>query len=98
PAVASMLLSFAEDWNYATGQVPELPIVTEIAGTQRGFYFASGPADLVGICPALYLEMIRTAKHRLWIASPYFVPDGALRLALQHAALRGVDVRILLPG
>jgi cardiolipin synthase len=34
----------------------------------------------------------------VWIASPYFVPDEALLSALQLAALRGVDVRILLPA
>ncbi|MFV0416290.1 MAG: cardiolipin synthase [Chthoniobacterales bacterium] len=98
PAVAAMQLGFAEDWHYATGKLPDLPIVPELAGSKRGFYFWSGPADSVEICPAIYLEMIRTAQQRLWIASPYFVPDIALRLALQHAALRGVDVRIILPG
>jgi cardiolipin synthase len=99
PMVAPMTLGFFEDWHYATGQIPAIPHAEpKAAGQQRGFYFFSGPADAVEICPALYLEMIRMAQHRLWIASPYFVPDFAVRLALQHAALRGVDVRILLPG
>jgi cardiolipin synthase len=38
------------------------------------------------------------AKKRLWITSPYFVPDDVMQRALQAAAIRGVDVRILLPG
>ena len=37
------------------------------------------------------------AEQRLWIASPYFVPDEGLIHALQLAAIRGVEVRILLP-
>lgn len=37
------------------------------------------------------------AEQRLWIASPYFVPDEGIVHALQLAAIRGVDVRILLP-
>jgi cardiolipin synthase len=37
------------------------------------------------------------AQQRLWIASPYFVPDEQFISALQLAALRGVDVRILIP-
>ena len=37
------------------------------------------------------------ARKRLWIASPYFVPDEGILLALQLAAIRGVEVRILLP-
>ena len=37
------------------------------------------------------------AKERIWITSPYFVPDEATMSALQLAGLRGVDVRILIP-
>ena len=36
-------------------------------------------------------------KERIWISSPYFVPDESVMRALQLAALRGVDVRILIP-
>ena len=39
-----------------------------------------------------------TAKERIWIASPYFVPDHSVVTALQLAGLRGVDVRILIPA
>ena len=34
----------------------------------------------------------------MWIETPYFVPDPPIFMALQTAALRGVDVRLLLPG
>ncbi|RYG27774.1 MAG: cardiolipin synthase, partial [Burkholderiales bacterium] len=44
-----------------------------------------------------FLQAINMAKTRLWIASPYFVPDEQIMSALQLAALRGVDVRILMP-
>ena len=37
-------------------------------------------------------------QSRLWITSPYFVPDNVMVYALQAAAMRGVDIRILLPG
>ncbi|MBN1899799.1 cardiolipin synthase, partial [Candidatus Sumerlaeota bacterium] len=40
---------------------------------------------------------INSAKRRLWIATPYFVPDEGIINALKLAALRGVDVRIILP-
>lgn len=43
------------------------------------------------------MHPINTAKQRLWIASPYFVPDEQFISALQLAALRGADVRILIP-
>ena len=40
------------------------------------------------------VEIIHAAKNRLWFASPYFVPEQAVRTAIAHAAIRGVDVRI----
>jgi cardiolipin synthase len=43
-------------------------------------------------------EAANTARKRLWIASPYFVPDLGVLTALHTAAIRGVDVRILLPS
>ena len=45
----------------------------------------------------MYMQAINAATRRIWIASPYFVPDDAIVQALQLAALRGIDVRILIP-
>jgi cardiolipin synthase len=45
----------------------------------------------------LFTRAINVATRRVWIASPYFVPDEGTLRALQLAALRGVDVRILIP-
>lgn len=96
--VPALLISFYEDWNYATGEVLELPFEMAPHGKQRVLPFASSPAQTWHVASAVYLEVIHDAKERLWIASPYFIPDPATRSALAHAALRGVDVRILLPG
>ena len=43
----------------------------------------------------MFLAAISSARHRLWITSPYFVPDDTVYDALQLAAIRGVDVRIM---
>jgi len=53
-----------------------------------------GPA---AIGAQLAFVEINSATERVWIASPYFVPDDAIVQALQLAGLRGVDVRILIP-
>jgi cardiolipin synthase len=45
----------------------------------------------------MFTHAINSAKERIWIASPYFVPDEGIIAALQLAGLRGVDVRILIP-
>jgi cardiolipin synthase len=58
----------------------------------------SGPADELDTCSLFFTHVIGCARRRLWISSPYFVPDEPVLAALQLAALRGVDVRILLPG
>jgi cardiolipin synthase len=44
------------------------------------------------------LMSVFAARQRLWIATPYFVPDEALAKAFGLAARRGVDVRILVPA
>ena len=58
------------------------------------------PTGPVAPAPALslaFLHLVTSARRRLWIASPYFAPDLDLLSALKLAALRGVDVRILMP-
>jgi len=57
----------------------------------------SGPADKLEECAIAFTDLIGRARERLWIVSPYFVPDTDIRTALFAARLRGVDVRIMLP-
>ncbi|MBF0104386.1 MAG: hypothetical protein HQM16_03560 [Deltaproteobacteria bacterium] len=45
----------------------------------------------------IYFAALTLAKKRAWLTTPYFIPDLTLVAALRTAALRGVDVRILLP-
>lgn len=44
-----------------------------------------------------FVHALNAAKERIWIATPYFVPDPAVMNALRLAALRGVDVRVIVP-
>jgi len=66
-------------------------------GEQEVLALASGPADPFETCGLFFVHAIHSARHRVWIASPYFVPDAQVIAALQLAALRGVDVRVMLP-
>ena len=100
PAVAGFQLSFLEDWNYETREVPDYrlpPPSLHHGGSAVVFPIASSPAEDWSICPAVFLSTIHCASRRLWIASPYFVPSSPLFFAICHAAIRGVDVRIILP-
>ncbi|MBK5095842.1 MAG: hypothetical protein JJE32_09215 [Deltaproteobacteria bacterium] len=38
-----------------------------------------------------------SARRRIWISTPYFVPDDAIGTALENAALREIDVRLIVP-
>ena len=99
PSVQGVQLTFLEDWYWATGHVPELewkPVASD--GDQKVLVLPSGPADSLDTCDLFFTYTIHAAKKRLWITSPYFVPDDSIVDALQLAALRGVDVRILLPN
>ncbi len=99
PSVMGAQYSFLEDWFWAAGSIPELCWNCESApdGEKRVLVVSSGPADKLDTCGLMFVHAINAAQHRIWIASPYFVPDLQVISALQLAALRGVDVRILVP-
>ena len=99
PAVACLQESFAEDWYWATHSLP--PLILPPQYDSEGALcqvVASGPADAQETCSLFFVEMINAAHERVWITSPYFVPDEAVMAALRLAVLRGVDVRLLIPS
>ncbi len=100
PAALAAQLSFVEDWHWATGEVPQLNWKPQAAdgSDQIMFVLPSGPQDEFETCGLFFTHLINSANHRIWIASPYFVPDEGIVTALQLAAMRGVDVRVLIPG
>ena len=105
PAVGDLQRVFAEDWDFAARQ----PFTPPDNATQEKLYYkptsADGPyplqiiesgpdRDIKGI-REIYFAAILKARKRVWIASPYFVPDNGLRDALQLAGCLGLDVRFL---
>src|SRR5205823_14075394 len=67
----------------------------EVGGPHAAQIIQSGPdRELKGI-REVYFAAILKARKRVWIASPYFVPDTGLRDALRLAGHLGVDVRFL---
>lgn len=99
PAIQSIQLCFVEDWFWTASDVPSLswePTVYEDEG-HVSLVLGSGPADDVETCGLFFLNAINRAEKRIWIASPYFIPNSYIVKALQLAVLKGVDVRIILP-
>lgn len=100
PAAVAAQLSFAEDWSWATGSLPPMDWTPEGASDGSDapvLIISSGPADEFETAALMFTHAINSAEERIWIASPYFVPDEGTMSALQLAAFRGVDVRVLIP-
>ncbi|GHE19595.1 cardiolipin synthase [Halomonas urumqiensis] len=99
PSVLGLQEAFWEDWHWATGEVINLdwePHVT-CEENQNVVIVPSGPADRIDTASLLVQHAIHSAHERFWVTSPYFVPDQGVQDALRLAAMRGVDVRIMIP-
>lgn len=99
PSVQCLQMVFLEDWYWAQRSVPEALVwkPSPVADGQEVLIYPSGPADELETGALLFGQLINGAKKRLWIATPYFVPDEFVLNSLQLAALRGVDVRVMVP-
>ncbi|MDR5805434.1 cardiolipin synthase [Caballeronia sp. LP006] len=98
PAVASIQFVFTEDWYWATQRLPELGPAPHSDENMHCMVLSSGPADKQETCSLFFVEAINAARQRVWITSPYLIPDEAVFSALRLAVMRGVDVRILIPS
>jgi cardiolipin synthase len=107
PAVEPLSRIFEQDWHFATGRtIAHKPHVGHaVPQEERGHAVVavvrSGP-DLDGAeretIYKLFFTAITSARERVHATTGYFLPDRAIVVALQTAALRGVDVRLLFPG
>jgi cardiolipin synthase len=99
PCVDDLEEVFAEDWHFATGEALNLPErQTARQGNACVAIIPSGPDQLRNASHLNYFAGITSAKHSVWLTSPYFIPDEAILSALISAALKGIDVRILVPA
>lgn len=102
PAVTQLQEVFVEDWHFATSEdlatddcyFPD----PELAGSHMVQIIASGPDTRPGLLHQLLYGAMSDARHSVTLATPYFVPDRAMLLALECAAYRGVKVRLMLPS
>ncbi|MFW5921483.1 MAG: cardiolipin synthase, partial [Polyangiales bacterium] len=101
PAVHQLQAIFAEDWYFASRYHLAHPAFfpdVQPQGKSVMQLVESGPDATVESIHRLYFAAIASARDRVSLITPYFVPDRALLVALQTAALRGVDVRLVLPS
>lgn len=99
PVTLAVQLCFVEDWHWACGELPDISWTPPpVFGNESVLCIPTGPGDLVESCSLMMVQAINASTWRCWILTPYFVPDVAVIKALQLAAMRGVDVRILIPA
>jgi cardiolipin synthase len=111
PAAAALEEICRSDWRYATGEhlratparqaVVALPVVES---EQHAYVdhvvtqvIASGPDQREDLWHIAFIKSCFSARERLWMVTPYFVPDDAALNAICTAARCGVDVRLLIP-
>ena len=101
PVVRQVMDSFQEDWAFSTGETLEGPAwfaSGHAVGTAPARVISSGPDQSVDQLMLVLLSAINGASSSLRIATPYFLPDEQIITALQLAALRGVEVDIVIPA
>jgi cardiolipin synthase len=103
PLVQQAANLFAHDWAFARGDrgpVSPLGQTAEHGEPDEGQaqLVASGPDQADDTLQALFVTAAYRARRRIALATPYFVPDAALLMALCMAARRGVQVDLLLPA
>ena len=100
PAVQHFAEVFHSDWAFATGERLETrpPDLNDAPGGGAVVQVVPSGPDVQGDpIYAAILSAVYAARERVWVVTPYFIPDDALLQALCLAARRGIDVRILVP-
>jgi cardiolipin synthase A/B len=104
PVVAAYLSLFGSVWMLdGHGALPDadVPYVETEGGTDDGVPVQVVHSSVSTCFPAIrdvFLVSLATARSRVWIQSPYFVPDEPLLAAMCVAAASGVDVRLMMTG
>lgn len=99
PVVAQIEQTFLEDWGFATGEhLTRTDIVAPPAGPAICRTIVEGPNEDFYKLAMILLGAVSAARRRVTIMTPYFLPSRELSGALQAAALRGVEVEVILPS
>ena len=107
PMAESLQAAFVDEWASSSGEIlvgsATYPVGTagtapEPSTVERFIHHANSPADDNNSMSFFFLMAVLAARERVYITTPYFIPDDPLKHALEERARAGVDVRLLLPG
>lgn len=101
-AVDGLSVAFMRQWELATREkLDPARFLNNYAPAEKSSSFvpyAGGPEIKPHICREVYAKIIDEAKEKLYIMTPYLIPDSGIMKKLIKKAEEGVDVRIVLPG
>ena len=101
PIVAALQGTAAENWLECCGEIltgPDYFPDLQPAGDTTAFVVKSSPSDRATASRVTFQLLMEGADEHVHIATPYFLPDRALRRALKETSARGVSVKIIVPG
>jgi cardiolipin synthase len=100
--VDEVTLTFLRQWEFILKKPIEyqgfLGLYDRIERDSVVLHYVGGPEFEHPICKSVYENVICCAKKKLYIMTPYFVPDESIMQDIINAALAGVDVRLVLPA
>lgn len=101
PIVDDMAQVFATDWAFSSGETLTLS-APSVSPDKHGSVIArgipDGPDSDIDNMPEMLIGALASARERIRIVTPYFLPDARLISALRVAAMRGIAVDIVLPA
>ena len=100
PAALAAQSTFLADWYWASHELLEnlsWDPQPAVGSDKNVLILSSGPADELETASLFFTTVLNLARERIWIATPYFIPDEATMVALRLALLKGLEVRIITP-
>jgi cardiolipin synthase A/B len=100
PVVAHLQETFVDDWEFATGETlrgEDWFPSQACSGAVLARGISDGPDEDFEKLRWTLLGALTAAHRSIVVVTPYFLPDSALISALNLAAMRGVEVDIVLP-
>ncbi|HIT59210.1 MAG TPA: cardiolipin synthase [Candidatus Faeciplasma pullistercoris] len=100
--VIKMTETFLQLWHFSRGEskIDYAEYSSDLLCEPDGYVqpFADGPSTDELICELAYIGLINCATKTLYVTTPYLILDNEMTTALRHAAMSGVDVRIITPS
>jgi cardiolipin synthase len=101
PVVEHLAEVFVDDWQFTTGEALRgtkwFPPLQAGEGTAGARGIEAGPDETFDRVRWAIIGGLNAAQRSVRVLTPYFIPDAALIAALNAAAMRGVEVDIILP-